>query len=73
MYGYSSYSYLLTYGKAVAAPSQAVIELLAFPILFFLVKLAAWPGGRRCCWFRFYVKLPETSLQLLKCPPHSEL
>lgn len=66
MYGYSSYSYLLSYGKAVAAPSQAVIELLASPVLFFLVKLAAWPRGRQCCLFRFCVKLPETSLQLLK-------
>lgn len=35
MYGYSGYSYLLSYGKAVAARSQAVIELLALLSLSF--------------------------------------
>lgn len=35
MYGYSGYSYLLSYGKAVAAPSQAVIELLSLLSLSF--------------------------------------
>ena len=43
MYGYSGYSYLLSYGKAVAATTQAVIELLA--LLFFLAMLAAWLEG----------------------------
>lgn len=35
MYGSSGYSYLLSYGKAVAALSQAVIELLALLSLSF--------------------------------------
>lgn len=35
MYGYSGYSYLFSYGKAVATPSQAVIELLALLSLSF--------------------------------------